>query len=69
MPGLVNLDFADVKAVMADRGNALMGTGKAAGENRAVEAAQAAVSSPLLEDVSIARCGGRAGQHHRAVAT
>ena len=47
--GLVNLDFADVKAVMKDRGNALIGIGVGAGENRAVEAAKQAVSSPLLE--------------------
>ena len=53
IPGLVNVDFADVKSIMASRGNALMGTGRATGENRALEAAQAAVSSPLLEDVSI----------------
>jgi cell division protein FtsZ len=53
VPGLVNLDFADVKAVMSNRGNALMGTGRATGDNRAVEAAQTAVSSPLLEDISI----------------
>jgi cell division protein FtsZ len=58
VPGLVNLDFADVKAVMSNRGNALMGTGRATGETRAVEAAQAAVSSPLLEDVSIAGAEG-----------
>jgi cell division protein FtsZ len=58
VPGLVNLDFADVKAVMSNRGNALMGTGRATGTNRAVEAAQAAVSSPLLEDVSIAGAEG-----------
>jgi cell division protein FtsZ len=58
VPGLVNLDFADVKAVMSNRGNALMGTGRAAGEGRAIEAAQAAVSSPLLEDVSIAGAEG-----------
>jgi len=51
--GLVNVDFADVKSVMASRGNALMGTGRARGENRALEAASQAVSSPLLEDVSI----------------
>jgi len=51
--GLVNVDFADVKSVMASRGNALMGTGRARGENRASEAASQAVSSPLLEDVSI----------------
>src|SRR5437899_4577825 len=58
VPGLVNLDFADVKAVMSNRGNALMGTGRATGANRAVESAQAAVSSPLLEDVSIAGAEG-----------
>jgi cell division protein FtsZ len=54
VPGLVNLDFADVKTVMAERGNALMGAGIATGENRAYEAAQSAVSSPLLDDISIA---------------
>jgi cell division protein FtsZ len=54
VPGIINLDFADVKSVMSARGNALMGTGIATGENKAVEAAQLAVSSPLLEDVSIA---------------
>jgi cell division protein FtsZ len=53
VPGLVNVDFADVKSIMASRGNALMGTGRATGENRAVDAASAAVCSPLLEDVSI----------------
>ncbi len=58
IPGIINLDFADVKTVMSARGNALMGTGVASGENRAVEAAQLAVSSPLLEDVSIS--GARA---------
>ncbi|HEY3354766.1 MAG TPA: cell division protein FtsZ [Polyangia bacterium] len=51
--GLVNVDFADVKTVMANMGRALMGTGKAAGDNRALEAAKQAISSPLLEDVSI----------------
>jgi cell division protein FtsZ len=53
VPGLVNLDFADVKSIMACRGNALMGTGRGTGPNRAVDAASQAVSSPLLEDVSI----------------
>ncbi|HEY6195449.1 MAG TPA: cell division protein FtsZ [Candidatus Eisenbacteria bacterium] len=53
VPGLVNLDFADVKSIMACRGNALMGTGRGSGTHRAVDAASAAVSSPLLEDVSI----------------
>jgi len=58
VPGLVNLDFADVKTVMVERGNALMGAGHATGPNRAYEAAQSAVSSPLLDDVSI--CGAEA---------
>lgn len=51
--GLINLDFADVKAIMSEMGLALMGTGVASGENRAVEAAQKAISSPLLEDNTI----------------
>ena len=54
VPGLINLDFADVRRVMQDMGDALMGTGIATGENRAVESAHAAISSPLLEGVSIA---------------
>lgn len=49
IPGLINVDFADVKAVMANAGSALMGIGEASGENKAIEAAKAAVSSPLLE--------------------
>ena len=53
VPGLINLDFADVKNVMSNMGMALMGTGVASGENRAVEAAQRAISSPLLEDNTI----------------
>lgn len=52
-PGLINLDFADVRTVMAEMGLALMGAAAASGENRAIEAAQRAISSPLLEDVSI----------------
>ena len=52
-PGEINLDFADVKKIMSDMGRALMGTAVAEGENRAVHAAQAAISSPLLEDASI----------------
>ena len=51
--GLVNVDFADVRAVMSEMGMAMMGTGEASGDNRAVEAAEKAVSSPLLEDISI----------------
>jgi cell division protein FtsZ len=49
MPGLINLDFADVRAIMKDAGSALMGIGRASGENRAVEAAREAIASPLLE--------------------
>jgi cell division protein FtsZ len=52
-PGLINLDFADVRTVMAEMGLALMGASTATGENRAIEAAQRAISSPLLEDISI----------------
>ena len=49
VPGLINVDFADVKAIMANSGSALMGVGQAGGENRAIEAAKAAINSPLLE--------------------
>lgn len=52
-PGLINLDFADVRSTMSEVGLALMGTGRASGENRAREAAQQAIMSPLLEDVSL----------------
>jgi len=51
--GIINLDFADVRTVMAETGMALMGTGIGSGENRSVEAAQKAISSPLLEDITI----------------
>ena len=50
IPGLINLDFADVRTIMHDAGTALMGIGTAGGENRAAEAAKAAISSPLLEE-------------------
>jgi cell division protein FtsZ len=53
VPGLVNVDFADVKTIMSNQGLALMGTGRKSGENRAIEAANEAVSSPLLENVKI----------------
>jgi cell division protein FtsZ len=53
MPGIVNVDFADVRTIMSGKGMALMGTGVAEGENRAVEAAQRAIASPLLEETSI----------------
>ncbi|MCS6853529.1 MAG: cell division protein FtsZ [Elioraea sp.] len=52
-PGLVNLDFADIRAVMAEMGKAMMGTGEAEGEDRAVRAAEIAISNPLLEDASM----------------
>lgn len=58
VPGLINLDFADVKAVMAEMGDALFGTGYSNGENRAVEAAHKAIESPLLEDLSISGAKG-----------
>ena len=53
MPGLINLDFADVKAVMEEMGKAMMGTGEAEGDKRALQAAEAAISNPLLEDTSM----------------
>lgn len=53
MPGLINLDFADVRAVMNEMGKAMMGTGEAEGEKRALESAEAAISNPLLDDVSM----------------
>jgi cell division protein FtsZ len=53
VPGLINVDFADVRTIMSCMGRALMGTGRARGDRRALEAAQQAISSPLLEDVSI----------------
>ena len=53
VPGLINVDFADVRTIMTGQGRALMGTGRGTGEKRAVDAAQAAINSPLLEDVSI----------------
>jgi cell division protein FtsZ len=52
-PGLMNVDFADVRSIMEGKGVALMGTGQASGENRALEAVQRAISSPLLEEASI----------------
>lgn len=58
IPGLVNLDFADVKAIMLEMGDALMGSGHANGEHRAVEAAKQAIHSPLLEEISIAGAMG-----------
>jgi len=57
-PGLINVDFADVRTVMAEMGMAMMGSGKAQGEDRAAVAAEAAVSSPLLEDVNLSGARG-----------
>ena len=53
MPGLINLDFADVRTVMSEMGKAMMGTGEAEGERRALDAAEAAISNPLLDDISM----------------
>ena len=64
IPGLINLDFADVRNIMSEMGLALMGTGIARGENRAVEAAQRAISSPLLERQLHSRAARRAAQHN-----
>ncbi len=58
IPGLINCDFADVRTVMLERGDALMGTGLGTGEDKAIDAAKAAISSPLLEDVSISGAKG-----------
>ena len=56
--GLINLDFADVRTIMAGMGKAMMGTGEASGEKRAIEAAEAAISNPLLDDISISGASG-----------
>src|ERR1041385_1808237 len=53
MPGLINLDFADIRTVMSEMGKAMMGTGEAEGERSAIDAAEAAINNPLLEDVSM----------------
>ena len=57
-PGMVNLDFADIRTVMAEMGKAMMGTGEAEGEDRARKAAEAAINNPLLEDISMAGAKG-----------
>jgi len=58
MPGLINLDFADVRSVMSEMGKAMMGTGEGEGENRALDAAQQAIANPLLDGVSMAGAKG-----------
>ena len=50
MPGLINLDFADIRTVMSEMGKAMMGTGEAEGEDRAVDAAETAITNPLLDE-------------------
>lgn len=58
MPGLINLDFADIRSVMSEMGKAMMGTGEAEGENRALDAAETAIANPLLDDVSLKGANG-----------
>ncbi|MDP6925477.1 MAG: cell division protein FtsZ, partial [Rhodospirillales bacterium] len=58
MPGLINLDFADIKSVMSEMGKAMMGTGEAEGERRATEAAEQAIANPLLDDMSMSGANG-----------
>ena len=53
MPGLINLDFADIRTVMSEMGKAMMGTGEASGEKRAIDAAESAIKNPLLDDISM----------------
>ncbi len=64
IPGLINLDFADVRTIMTDAGSALMGVGTSSGESRAADAAKAAIESPLLED-TINGATGHPAEHHR----
>jgi cell division protein FtsZ len=58
MPGLINLDFADIRTVMSEMGKAMMGSGEADGQNRAIEAAERAISNPLLDDTSMTGARG-----------
>ena len=66
-PGMINVDFADVRTVMSEMGSAMMGTGSASGENRAREAAERAINSPLLDDINISGARGVLGEYHRWV--
>ena len=63
--GLINLDFADVRAVMSEMGKAMMGTGEASGDKRALDAAEAAIANPLLDDVSMRGARGLSDLDHR----
>ena len=56
MPGLINLDFADIRTVVGEMGRAMMGTGEAEGEHRAIKASEAAISNPLLDNSSMKGC-------------
>ena len=58
MPGLINLDFADIKTVMSEMGKAMMGTGEASGEERAIKASEAAIANPLLDHTSMSGAKG-----------
>ena len=69
MPGLINLDFADIKSVISEMGKAMMGTGEAEGEDRALRAADMAISNPLLDDVTMKGAKGVLDQHHRRART
>ena len=64
-PGLINCDFSDINTVMSQMGPAIMGMGESTGENRAIEAAEAAISNPLLDDITLAGAGTGPDQHHR----
>ena len=66
MPGLINLDFADIKSIMEDKGKAIMGTGEAEGEDRAVKAAEQALANPLLDDCSMRSEERRVGKECRS---
>ena len=57
-PGMINLDFADVETVMSAMGKAMMGTGEAEGENRAMAATEMALNNPLIDEYSLKRCQG-----------
>jgi cell division protein FtsZ len=63
--GLINLDFADVRAIMREMGKAMMGTGEASGEKRALRSAEAAIANPLIDDVSMKGARGPADLDHR----
>ena len=63
--GLVNLDFADVRSIMREMGKAMMGTGEASGDQRAIHAAEAAIANPLLDEVSMKGAGPADLDHRR----